>query len=257
MTLYARSDLVQVTIPRNQGGCGLPHTRPVDEGVPAKIWALDCQTCEDSIRAELTIKEQTHPHWSGTISGIPETPDEEAQREDEERRGQREAATVNRAALESLSTLPQVLQQMTAMFAAGQLPAIGQQLAAATVTCANGHPNLGNVKFCGECGTPIIIGGNAAITRISIPSAPVTTAPQLSADPGTSTFTRGSIAVVDPELDPSTKAPIDIADTSTVIETESLAGKPLAVLREIAKARGLPTKRSIKEQVAVLEGHAG
>jgi hypothetical protein len=69
----------------------------------------------------------------------------------------------------------------------------------------------------------------------------------------TQTYTRGGTATVEyVEPDMSAAAPVDIADTSTVIDTASLAGKPLTVLREIARSRGLRTTRGRDEQVAVI-----
>lgn len=252
MTLYARSDLVQVTYPVDQGGCGQTHTRPVVNGAPEKVFALDCGKCEAVIRAEVSIREQKHPLWSGTLSGIPETPDEKAVREDETERGKQEAAVANRSALESLSTLPQVLQNMMTMMAGGQLPAIGQSLAQSVSTCPSGHPNLGQVKFCGECGVPM---SAPRIVVGSLTTPPVGGAPTATLQ--TEAYTRGGTATVTYEPDLSTSAPIDVSNASTAIETSDLGDKPLAVLREMARAAGLPTRRSRAEQVAVLEGREG
>jgi hypothetical protein len=38
------------------------------KGAPVKVWALTCPQCEDFLRSD--------PHWSSTISKIPETYDE-------------------------------------------------------------------------------------------------------------------------------------------------------------------------------------
>jgi hypothetical protein len=46
MTLYARGDLMAVSVPETSGGCGTVHSRPVRDGAPDKLWALDCTACE-------------------------------------------------------------------------------------------------------------------------------------------------------------------------------------------------------------------
>src|ERR1700684_334669 len=95
MTLYARSDLMSVSIPVTSGGCGPPHSRPVRKGAPAKDFRLDCPGCENFLKGggrtvlhvtqgskELGIP--THqewvadcdPCWGATPESVPETPDE-------------------------------------------------------------------------------------------------------------------------------------------------------------------------------------
>lgn len=69
MTVYARSDMMFVTIPADGGGCGSGHGRPVVAGAPAKLWRLDCPYCEVFLR--------TDPCWSTSSLEIPLTPDEE------------------------------------------------------------------------------------------------------------------------------------------------------------------------------------
>jgi hypothetical protein len=82
MPLYARRDVVSVAVPPTSGGCGQSHSRPVEGGEPAKLWALDCPACSAALKA------QNDPLWASEISKIPETPDEIAEREDREKRGQ-------------------------------------------------------------------------------------------------------------------------------------------------------------------------
>lgn len=129
MTVYSRSDVAAVNISQAHGGCGVTHSRPVVEGAPVKLWKLTCHPCEDILRSD--------PLWSATVSGIPETPDEEMIRKDQETRGQREQADATAHALEQLSKLgdlPAVLGQFMS-FLVGQQSALpaGETLVATKV----------------------------------------------------------------------------------------------------------------------------
>jgi len=53
------------------------HSRPVENGAPVKLWALTCPQCEDHLRHD--------PLWSGTINELPETYDEQIERERREK----------------------------------------------------------------------------------------------------------------------------------------------------------------------------
>ena len=50
MTLYARSDVMSVSIPVSSGGCGQSHSRPVHQGAPARDFRLDCPGCENFLK---------------------------------------------------------------------------------------------------------------------------------------------------------------------------------------------------------------
>src|SRR5580698_6953669 len=50
MTLYARSDLMSVSVPVASGGCGGTHSRPVRDGAPARDFRLDCPGCETFLK---------------------------------------------------------------------------------------------------------------------------------------------------------------------------------------------------------------
>lgn len=152
MTLYARSDLCSVATSRAHGGCGERHDRPVEDGAPIKLWALDCPQCETHLKTDV--------HWSGTISEIAETHDEKIVREDQEKRGQRELASATGNALEKLGSLPEILAQFVAIMAANGMANTMPIAAAkgAATRCHNGHDNDGTPKFCGECGEKIAYG---------------------------------------------------------------------------------------------------
>ena len=145
MTVHARSDIAAVTISPAHGGCGDLHSRPVVNGAPVKLWSLTCPSCEDFLRKD--------SHWSGTISGVPETPDEKEYREDQEVKGRLDQQNQTAEALAKLSSL-------------GDLPAAIAQLAnlmnsrpAETgPTCSNCNtPSVANAKFCGNCGTSVAL----------------------------------------------------------------------------------------------------
>jgi hypothetical protein len=167
MTLYARSDLMSVSIPREAGGCGASHTREVTHGVPAKTWKLDCPDCEAYLKgarkrkilktipgdpkAGIPAKQERvadcDPHWSSTPESVPLTPDE---------------LSVNAVRAERGAMQLQMMQALAAVRATGvnvppeamwlldrDLPA---EILKGTMPCPGGHDNPAGVKFCGECG---------------------------------------------------------------------------------------------------------
>lgn len=68
MTLYARGDVVYVSVPAEHGGCGQSHIRLVINGAPAKLFPLSCAYCERYLKDD--------PLWGGSQLEIPLTPDE-------------------------------------------------------------------------------------------------------------------------------------------------------------------------------------
>ncbi len=138
MTLYSRSDLASVSVsPSAHGGCGSTHVRPAPGGKPDDLWKLDCFSCEDHLRHD--------PHWSATLSEIPETYDESKAREDFDKRGAKDRDNVLALALARLAgvELPETLRR----------PITGNMQPAALILCPDGHGNPPGQKFCGECGT--------------------------------------------------------------------------------------------------------
>jgi len=166
MSIYARSDLASVGIPVTSGGCGNTHSRPVANGIAAKIWKLDCPPCERYLRGDGKSKvikvipgdkEQgipsrmehvadCDPHWSSSPEGIPSTPDEQH---------------VNKIRAERGAAELQQLQALIAARSAGiNIPdnamwllqqTFDPRIIKGTVICPNGHENLPGSKFCGEC----------------------------------------------------------------------------------------------------------
>lgn len=208
MTVYARSDLCYVGISRDHGGCGESHSRPVVEGAPAKLWALTChQGCEDHLRKD--------PLWSSIPTAIPETADEQATREDVERRGAAEQAHSTASALEQLAKLgdlPAVMGQFMQFLTGSGTPAVASAI---DQLCRNGHRNPPEAQFCSQCGVST---GEAV---------PVERGPELPARP----------TAVDPRAGE---------------EEADLEAMSLGDLRALAERRGVKTTRSKSDQIALL-----
>lgn len=167
MSLYARSDLMSVSIPSTSGGCGETHSRPVTRGVAAKVWKLDCNPCEGYLRGDgkrkvIKVipgdKEQgipsrmehvidADPQWSNTPEGVPPTPDEQH---------------VNKIRAERGHQQLQQLQALAALQSAGlKIPDeamwlleqnFDSRIVKGKLICSNGHDNTAGSKFCQECG---------------------------------------------------------------------------------------------------------
>lgn len=154
MTIHARSDVAAVTISPEHGGCGDLHSRPVVEGAPVKLWTLECPACEDVLRKD--------SHWSPTISGIPETPDEKEYREDQEVKGRTDQQNQTAEALVKLATLgdlPAAIAKLAEMFSSGE-PRRENGL-----TCsACSKLNPANARFCGECGLNLALKPPVVVT---------------------------------------------------------------------------------------------
>lgn len=74
MVMYARSDILRLSLP-TESGCGVPHTRPTKgDGSPFPTWGIDCAACEAHLGGD--------PRWSKSRFKIPLTPDEEQEAKD-------------------------------------------------------------------------------------------------------------------------------------------------------------------------------
>lgn len=215
MTLYARSDLDMVALSRDgHGGCGQSHSRPVTDGAPEKLWALTCPQCENHLR--------TDANWSLTVSGIPETPDETAEREERERRGQQEATAATGTALQEIAKQGGMNQQMMmAMFNAMNTKGL---FTVADAMCENGHAVSAQAKFCPECGAP---------QHGAPPAEPV----------------RAAIAdVTDTQLNPSQRGVANHI-TTPVPDFESMG---IRELQTYAAEHGVKTTRSKADQIKLI-----
>lgn len=200
MSLYARSDVVSVTLSSESGGCGAVHSRPVNDGAPVPVWVLECPMCEIELRR--------HPHFSATRSEIPETPDEERIRAEREKRGtiDRDNATAN--ALDKLGELPAALKQqalanaqtLDALARLGSLPELmagvfaqmrglgspqGAAGGSSAVSCERGHVNPSGARFCASCGVSLTEAGVRSVPQGRDTAVPLSgTAPQDAPDRG-------------------------------------------------------------------------
>lgn len=155
MTMHARSDVSAVTISPASGGCGELHGRPVNQGAPVKLWTLSCEPCETQLIND--------PHWSRTISGIPETPDEKAYREDQETKGRLDQQNQTAEALSklgSLGDLPSAIARLADMFSGDPKRERGATTLKSCTGC--GVAWSADVKFCPECGLRSDVDANPA-----------------------------------------------------------------------------------------------
>ena len=215
MVLHARSDIQGAVIPVGSGGCGEFHSRPVTDGAPAKAWQLDCPRCCAVLKDD--------PLWAGSVSEIPETPDEVRVREDREKRGSRDQEQATGVALEELAKMPGILEALTALVA-------GQKVTvAAVVPCRDcGVDVTAGQKFCTECGA------RDPAEAALVPDAP------------SSAFAVDSYKVADVPLpdEPPTDGPVD------------LAALPYSKLKQLAVTRGLSGKGTKPELIERLSAAA-
>lgn len=171
MSLYARSDMMSISIPETSGGCGAGHQRPVTRGAPAKVWKLDCPRCESYLRGDGKAKVikvitgdkeagipnrlehvvDSDPHWSTTVEGIPATPDEQHVNKIRSERGDQELRWLEAliAARGSNISIPDnAMWRLEQTFGTQVVGSI----VSGTVLCANNHENPAGTKHCSECG---------------------------------------------------------------------------------------------------------
>jgi hypothetical protein len=166
MALYARSDLMSVSVPMTSGGCGASHSRPVHGGAPAKEWMLDCPDCEAYLKGSRKMQilkttpgdpklgipakqervDDCDPHWSSTAESVPLTPDEKQTNSTRTERASQQIQMIQ--ALSALKSSGIDIPPETLWLLERELPA---NVLKGTAKCPNGHDNLGTAKFCSEC----------------------------------------------------------------------------------------------------------
>lgn len=183
MALYARADVSYVCVPKENGGCGEPHARPVIHGAPSAEFKLVCPACENFLRADiartgskkvrtvnsdngLKLAERYLGQWGASPETVPETPDAEKQRE----------WTADRTALENASTQTEAFGRIADALAGNQelllkfaeMMGLRAALTPGSVPDAYGHldkqasPTVpavqGNVEAreCLDCGAAIV-----------------------------------------------------------------------------------------------------
>lgn len=183
MTLWARADVSYVSVPASSGGCGQPHTRPVVNGAPAKDFPLNCQGCENYLRADiarsggnkkvrtvngdygLPLKDRYLGLWGATKDTVPESPDDELSRE------HAEAANITKNAASQTETFAQIGEavasnrELMAKFMELQMQMLGSQqpvlakTADTPVEVLQEQPTTAdtwNQHMCLDCQTPIV-----------------------------------------------------------------------------------------------------
>lgn len=143
--LYARSDVAHVALSAEGGGCGRGHSRPVIDGAPVRLWRLECPQCAASPIL------RNDPLWAGTVSEIPETPDETRAREDLELRGSRDREQIMALALARLAGMPEAADALQTLMSGTPNAVVPHDLGA-TKECPGGHTSSAAVNFCGQCG---------------------------------------------------------------------------------------------------------
>jgi SAP domain len=182
MTLYARNDMCSTGIPVSSGGCGNTHSRPVINGAPVKVWALDCLPCESFLsgagkpkilkftpgdaKAGIPARQEhvadMDPRWSSSPDAIPLTPDEQLRNATRTERGAQQLQMIQ--ALNALRTSGIDVPAEALWLLEKELPA---GVLKGTILCPRGHDNPGGVKFCGECAAPM--DGREGIPAAGIP----------------------------------------------------------------------------------------
>ena len=152
MAIYAQNNLCAVSVsPEAHGGCGTTHRRPVENGAPARLWALDCEPCSNHLRHD--------PQWSTTLSELPETFDEKLKREDFEKRGALDERKLMAMALAQMVGIP--VPDTISGAVTGMMPHIPGVMECGT--CGSGQ--LPGKKFCADCGAPM----SQPVTKAALP----------------------------------------------------------------------------------------
>lgn len=164
MTVWARSDIVEVNISAAHGGCGSRHVRDLNpDGTLVRPWGVTCPNgCENQLRHD--------SHWSVTPEDVPDTFDEAKARERAEKAGKLDRENQLAAAmieLAKLGSLPEAIgAAVAAMLGGSQVQALAGQMVCGA--CGNSQP--GGMKFCGECAAPM--SQPVAKAELTAPKAP-------------------------------------------------------------------------------------
>ena len=178
---------MSVSIPAASGGCDSQHSRPVTNGIRARVWGLDCPDCERYLRGDhrpkilkydldpktRTVTGQSRvadadPQWSSTPDTLPLTPDETRTNATRSERGAQQIQMIQAlAALRAtgIEVPPEALWLLERELPAGVLKG--------TIVCANSHDNQAGTKFCAECGISMAAKGAIAPAAEQPPGEPV------------------------------------------------------------------------------------
>ena len=157
MTLYARSDLACENLAAAHGGAVRSIADRTRAERTGEALGADLCPCARTICAVGSL-------WSTTVAEIPETHDEQSEREDYEKRGANDIQTMMALALTRM-TGGEVPDTVARMIDGSKLHLPAQ----VKVLCPpHGHANPPGVKFCGECAAPM----RDAAPAGSLPPAP-------------------------------------------------------------------------------------
>lgn len=165
--LYARSDVMSVSIPVVSGGCGANHTRPVYNGAPAREFGLNCGPCESYLKgarkprilkttpgnkeAGVAAKQDrvadADPMWSSTPESVPLTPDEVSVNVTRTKRARDQIELIKARAALKEAGIEVPFETMWLM--ERELPSAFIQ---GSTVCPNQHDNTAGAKFCSTCG---------------------------------------------------------------------------------------------------------
>lgn len=176
MSLYARADVVSVSVPVTSGGCGQTHIRPVANGAPVRVWKLDCPQCEEDLRRDIArsgakkvrtvnsdfgmkLAERYLGLWGTRNEMVPETPDEEKEREYAEQETARHQAKAQTDAFAAMALNATGNQEVLAKMAE-----LLMSMAQAPVTDPDRAPDVPvpaadiapAAPPCMDCGKPVV-----------------------------------------------------------------------------------------------------
>lgn len=176
MSLYARSDVMSVSIPAESGGCSSVHSRPVIKGAPVKVWKLTCGPCESYLKGDRKQKKLVYQinkttgqtvrqervadaddRWSSTPDSIPLTPDEERTNTTRSERGAMQIQM-----LQALAAIRQTgidVPREALWLLDRELP---EGILKGTILCVSGHDVPAGSKFCPDCGASMAVRGAIA-----------------------------------------------------------------------------------------------
>lgn len=142
MTLIARSDVMSATVPVASGGCGKTHSRPVHNGKPDKVFKIECDGCETYLKQDIIrsgmkkmrtgsdreLKDRYLGLWGWNDDTVPETFDEEREREHNEQVTTAAAANANKDALTTIAAAlagnQELMAKLVAMSQPQQAPSV-------------------------------------------------------------------------------------------------------------------------------------
>jgi hypothetical protein len=145
MTLYSRADVSSVSVPVTSGGCGQTHSRPVLAGAPVQgSWPLNCVPCENYLRADiarsggkkirtvnndfgLKMQDRYLGLWGTREEMVPETPDQEKQREFAEQETARHQASAQSETFTKIGNVLSGNAELMAKFMEFQMEFMSQQ----------------------------------------------------------------------------------------------------------------------------------